>query len=33
MRKLIPLAATAFLLAACGGDDSKTNAVELRGDE
>jgi hypothetical protein len=33
MRKLIPLAATAFLLAACGGDHSKTNAVELRGDE
>jgi hypothetical protein len=33
MRKLIPLAATAFLFAACGGDDSKTNAVELRGDE
>ena len=33
MRKLIPLAAMAFLLAACGGDDSKTNAVALRGDE
>jgi hypothetical protein len=33
MRKLIPFAATAFLLAACGGDDSKTNTVELRGDE
>ena len=33
MRKLIPLAAAAFLLAACGGNDSKTNAVELRGDE
>ena len=33
MRKLIPLAVTAFLLAACGGDGSTTNAVELRGDE
>jgi hypothetical protein len=33
MRKLIPLAATALLLAACGGNDSKANAVELRGDE
>lgn len=33
MRKLIPLVATASLLAACGGDDSTTNAVELRGDE
>jgi hypothetical protein len=33
MRKLIPLAAAALLLAACGGTDSKTNSVELRGDE
>jgi hypothetical protein len=33
MRNLILLAATALLLAACGGDDQKTNAVELRGDE
>jgi hypothetical protein len=33
MRKLIPLAAAAALLAACGGDDSKENVVELRGDE
>lgn len=33
MRKLIPLAASAFLLAACGGNESKSNAVELRGDE
>lgn len=33
MRKLIPLAAIAVLLVACGGDESKTNAVELRGDE
>ena len=33
MRKLIPLAATAFLFAACGGEGSKTNAVEIRGDE
>jgi hypothetical protein len=33
MRKLILLAATAFLLTACGGNEAKTNAVELRGDE
>ncbi len=33
MRKLIPLAAAALLLAACGGTESKTNSVELRGDE
>ena len=33
MLKLIPLAVTALLLAACGGDDSKTNVVALRGDE
>ena len=33
MRKLIPLAAIVFLLAACGGDEPRTNAVELRGDE
>jgi hypothetical protein len=33
MNKLIPLAAAAVLLAACGGDEKKTNAVELRGDE
>jgi hypothetical protein len=33
MYKLIPLAAIAFLLAACGGNESKTNVVELRGDE
>lgn len=30
---LIPLAVVALLLAACGGTDVKTNAVELRGDE
>ena len=34
MLKLVPLAAAALLLlAACGGDDMKTNAVDLRGDE
>jgi hypothetical protein len=33
MRKLIPLAAATLLLAACGGNDSETNAVELEGDE
>jgi hypothetical protein len=33
MRKLILLAATVLVLAACGGNDPKTNAVELRGDE
>jgi hypothetical protein len=33
MLKLIPLAVIAFVLAACGGDESRTNAVELRGDE
>ncbi len=33
MRTLIPLAAIALLLTACGGNESKTNAVELRGDE
>ena len=33
MSKLILLAATMLLLAACGGNDPKTNAVELRGDE
>jgi hypothetical protein len=33
MLKLIPLAAVALVLAACGGDDSKTNVVDLRGDE
>jgi hypothetical protein len=33
MRKLIPLAAAAFLLTGCAGNDSTTNAVALRGDE
>jgi hypothetical protein len=33
MRKVIPFAAAALLLVGCGGDDSKSNAVELRGDE
>ncbi len=33
MLKLIPVAAIVIVLAACGGNDSKTNAVELRGDE
>jgi hypothetical protein len=33
MYRLIPLAAIALLLTACGGDDSKANVVDLRGDE
>jgi hypothetical protein len=33
MRTLIPVAAVAFLLTACGEQTPKTNAVELRGDE
>jgi hypothetical protein len=33
MRLLIPLALAALLLTACGGEDTKSNTVELRGDE
>lgn len=33
MYKLIPLAALALLLLACGVNESETNVVELRGDE
>jgi hypothetical protein len=33
MRMLIILAATAFVLAGCGGDDAKSNTIELSGTE
>ena len=33
MLKLLLLAATAFLVTACGGNEPKANTVELRGDE